>query len=154
MQQLAGLRFVPEIAGGRRRPAEFQPALAALAELATGFVDDADLVPGQRLPTGDDLDRSRIFGLCRFGHAMAAQCVPVDAIDHRQTTRRREGQPDRILRQAIDRPHGLRSEAVPSKTLDEASQGLWADRFRAVRHHPQRGEIEACETGFVDLVEA
>ena len=52
MKQLSGLPFVAEVAACRRWTAELDPSLAALAELVSSFVDDADLVPGKGLAAG------------------------------------------------------------------------------------------------------
>ena len=56
-----------EVAGGGRRTAELDAALTAVAQLAAGGVDDADLVAGQGLAAGDETKSVRLAGLRRVG---------------------------------------------------------------------------------------
>ena len=58
-EELARLRLVAEIAGGRGWPAELEPALVPFADLVADLIDDADFVTRERLPAGDDLKRMR-----------------------------------------------------------------------------------------------
>ena len=124
VKKLAGLGLVVEIAAGCRGSAEFKPAFAAVAEFATGLVDDADFVAGQRLTAGDDFQRIRIVGPRRFSHARGAQPVAVDAVDERPAAERRKRQSHRALREPVDRRHRFRRKTITAEPLDEPAQGL------------------------------
>ena len=137
VKELTGLRLVAEIAACRRRSTKLEPSLPSLAEFVTCLVDDANFVAGQWLAAGHDFERPWVFRLCRLGHAVSAQPIAVDAIDNRCATERRKRESDRALRKAIDRRHRLRGKAIATKTLDEPTQRLHADRLCAVRDHAQ-----------------
>ena len=84
VEQLTGLGRVAEIARGRRRTAKFEAALPALAELSAHIVDDADLVLGDRMAAGDDLDGVEIIRPAGSAIPRVLKADSIDAVDQRR----------------------------------------------------------------------
>ena len=113
------LSLVVEIAACRGRPPKLEPSFLPLAEFAAGLIDDANLVIGEGLTAGHDLERFRVVQLCRLSPSMHAELIAVDAIDHRRSAERWEGESDRALGKTIDRRHRSCGKTIMPKSVDE-----------------------------------
>src|SRR6185503_8968989 len=104
---------------------------------------NAHIMAGQRLTAGNDLQWPWIIRPCGFRDAAPGQRSAIDAVDERGSRGRREGEPDRVLREAVGGGHRVRPEPVTLKSCREAAEGLYADRLSAICNHAQRTQVEA-----------
>ena len=117
VKQLGRLRRVAEVAVGRRRALELEPAFDALGHFVPGLVDDAHRMTGQRTAAADEAQRAGVAGAGRHGPPFAREGLALHRVDGRHAPERREQQPDRRLGQAVDRCHGLGPQAAGGETL-------------------------------------
>ena len=110
VKQLTRLGWIAKITRGCRRTAKFEATFPSFAELTTQIVDDADLVLGDRMSAGDELDGIDIFRPRRFGDPARAQRNSINVVDDRRPPGRRQGHGHRVLGEPVDRGHGARLE--------------------------------------------
>ena len=145
---------VLEVALHRRRAAELDAAFDAGRPPLAGIVDDAQLVPRDRLAAGDERQRLRIVGRGGLDRPRVLERLPAEALDAGQASRRRGGHAQAALGQAVDRPHRLGPEAERREARREALDRAGEDGFGAVQRDAPRRQIEPFEIGVRDLARA
>ncbi len=150
VEQLRRGLGVAEVAGGGRRAAELDPTLLPLRQQAAVAVDDADLVAGQRRAAGDDGGGLRVAFRHRLGAPGEHQRFAVDAVDAHAAPRRRKGEVEPALGQAVHGRDRARVEAVGRQPLREARQRVGAHRLGAIEGPGPARQIQPFEFALVE----
>jgi hypothetical protein len=105
VEQLAGLPWILKISRCRRRTAKFDSPLLPFPNLATGAIDNANLMIGNRMATSDKFDGVEVVWSRWLRKSATAQGLPVDPIDNWQPSGWGQGHCDSIFRKPVDRSH-------------------------------------------------
>ena len=110
--------------------------------------------PGIAPPQQTKRSAAGIVRRARAAPVPARERLALHHVHARQRTGCRKRQRDAVLREAVDRVHGLAPETVAREALAEALDGARADRLRAVQRQPPAAEVEALEALVIDLRQA
>ena len=142
------------VTGGHRRPAEDEPAHAAVGHIRARVVQDPHLVAGQRSAHGDEPQRAGIVRGCGLGAAEPLERLAGHAAHDRAAAHGREAEGHRVLGQAVHRHERLAAEAVGREPPREPLQRVRDDRLRAVERAAPRREVQALQRRVRDLPHA